>query len=121
MQLLGLSGANAMFTAVPQVGNVNFKNMSNIFNDKTIGKTIKDLPENYTWDDIFKIGIGVPPGTQNMFRLYFRVPELLKSNPKEPETVHGNEAEKEVCGYFVSDNTGMTCKYCGHHVSKHHL
>ncbi len=28
------------------------------------------------------------------------------SNPKEPETVHGNEAEKEVCY-----KTGKPCKY----------
>ena len=47
---------------------------------KTIGKTIKDLPPNFTWEDIFEIGIGIPTGTQNMFRLYFEVPKLKKSD-----------------------------------------
>lgn len=41
----------------------------------TIGKTVKDLPDNPTWDDIFNIGTGIPTGTQNMFRIYFDPPK----------------------------------------------
>lgn len=52
---------------------------------KVIKNTIKELPENYSWDDIFSTGIGVPTGTQNMFKIYFEIPKL-KSQSLSTET-----------------------------------
>jgi len=46
-----------------------------LFNDKNIGKTIRDLPERFTWGELFEIAIGIPTGTQNFFRTYFKPPE----------------------------------------------
>jgi|GEM_PF-3784566 len=46
-----------------------------------VGKTIKDLPENFTWDDVFTIGIGIPIGTQVFLKTYFQPPHL-KSSPQ---------------------------------------
>lgn len=60
--------------------------MRNIFNDKNIGKTVKDLPENFTWNDLFQIAVGIPEGTQNFFKRYFQLPNLVtaRSSPAPP-------------------------------------
>lgn len=47
-----------------------------VFNDKLIGKTIRDLPDNFTWDELFQIAAGIPVGRQNFFKLYFKPPKL---------------------------------------------
>lgn len=42
--------------------------------------------------------------------------EALATNPKEPETVHGNEAEKEVCKCSIPKRDTIypdLCAYCG--------
>lgn len=58
-----------------------------IFNDKLISKTVKDLPEKYTWEDVFQIGKGIPTGTQIMFTKYFNVPSLKLSNEEKREVL----------------------------------
>lgn len=46
-------------------------------------KEVRDLGENYTWDDIFNLesGLGfkmnIPSGTQQMLKRYFAVPRKI--------------------------------------------
>lgn len=70
--------ALAQYNAV-EPGKETVKQLKDGFNDKTIGKTIRDLPDNYSWQDIFDIGTGIPTGTKNFLSVYFKVPSLIKS------------------------------------------
>jgi len=85
VQLLGLSGAKAMFTAVPQFDKIK------IMNTEFSVEQIRAF-----------VARGYNSVAARMTKSLLQHFDALASNPKEPEAVHGNEAEKEVLNDFIS-------------------
>jgi len=106
VQLFGLSGANAVLTACAACNDfLNYNKMKHkhiSFPEyKAMATVDKDCPQE------------VIDALKEMCRIaYYNLKKPL--NQKEPEAVHGNEAEKEGCNHnWIRGYRVFKCSKCG--------